>query len=97
MNHDKPKEMEILSNTEKIKTPFYACGNGTDCSNRLNLDDYQGVIFKFLEISEKNPFDDLTNYTYTYKGSRQRIEVKVLKFKDDYVRLGIKNTTILGK
>ena len=27
MNHDEPKPMEIIKNSELIKTPFYACEN----------------------------------------------------------------------
>ena len=99
INHDEPVKMEILENTEMIKTPFYACstntGTGT-CANRMNLDDYQGVILAFLDLIGAEPFVNFTNYIFTYKGARHKLEVKVLKHQDDDIRLGIKNRTILG-
>lgn len=99
INHDEPIEMIILSNTEQIKTPFYACPyNNTDqkCANRMNLDDYQGLILKFLDMIAEDAFSDFTNRTFSYKGSRHKIFVKVLKYEKDDIRLGIKNKTILG-
>ncbi len=101
LNHKEPLKMNIISNTEHIKTPFYACENylseGNSCPNRLNLDDYQNIIFKFLEkIEALGPGGDLTNYTFIHKGTRQRIKVRVLKYNDDEIRLGILNLTVLG-
>ena len=107
MNHDVPKPMEIIKNSELIKTPFYACENyvkdssdaGTEsCFNRLNLDDYQGVVMKFLDIVGNGDFAaDYTNFAYTYKGPRHKIAVKVLKHESDDIRLGIMNQTVLGR
>lgn len=100
LNHDSPKPMTIIQNTEIVKTPFYACSSkvdGTDeCANRLNLDDYQDIVLKFFDYVAENPFADLTNYAFTHKGHRQNIFVKVLKYKDDDIQLGIKNKTVLG-
>lgn len=105
INHDIPIPMKIASNTEKIKTPFYACNNyfpenqddsHPPCPNRLNLDDYQGLVLKFCSIvAENNVATDLTNYTFDYRGVRQKISVRVLKYTDDEIRLGIINRTVL--
>ena len=104
MNHPEPVKMEIISNTDVIKTPFYACKyyvNGDEehsvCPNRLNLDDYQGIVIKFSEIVSEDILNtDYTNYSFTYKGARQKIKVKVLKYTDNDIRLGILNMTVLG-
>lgn len=106
MNHEEPVKMEIASNTEQIKTPFYACKQyfpenqdkeHPPCPNRLNLDDYQGLVLKFCETVSKGGFmTDFTNYGFDYKGTRQKISVKVLKYTDKEIRLGILNRTVLG-
>ncbi len=104
-NHDNPKKMMIASNTEKIKTPFYACKNyfpeNQDaehpyCPNRLNLDDYQGLVLKFIEIVSADMFADYTNYRFEYKGARQKIQVRVLIYNEDTIHLGIINKTVLN-
>ena len=101
LNHDEPKEMVILTNTDVIKTQFYRCSD-EHCPNRLNLDDYQGLILKFLNIindSNTDVFDytDFTNYTFSYKGARQKINAKVISYSDKgEIALGIINTTVLG-
>lgn len=107
MNHDTPKPMEIIKNSELIKTPFYACENyvkdvsdagAESCFNRLNLDDYQGVVMKFLDIVGNGEIAaNYTNFTYSYKGTRHKISVKVLKYDDEEIRLGILNQTVLGR
>lgn len=105
LNHDTPLPMQVISNTELIKTPFYACENylpETDdikpCSNRLNLDDYLGIAEKFADIVSNGDFmADYTNYEFDYKGARQKIHVKCLLYSVKEVRLGIRNQTILGK
>ena len=103
LNHDDPVPMSIISNTEKIKTPFYACKHylGDEehprCANRLNLDDYQGLVLKFCDlVSQYGPSTDFNNYKFDYKGARQKISVRVLKYTDEEIRLGIKNRTVLG-
>lgn len=106
MNHEEPVEMKIVSNTEQIKTPFYACSNyfpenkdekHPPCPNRLNLDDYQGLVLKFCDVVEKGGvLMDYTNYRFEYKGNRHKLSVKVLKYSDKEVRLGVLNKTILG-
>ena len=106
LNHDKPKKMSIAENTELIKTPFYACKyyfpeNQDDehpyCPNRLNLDDYQGLVLKFIETVSNGPFmADYTNYTFEYKGARHKIHVEVLLYSEDEIRLGIRNRSVLG-
>lgn len=105
LNHEEPVEMVIVSNTEHIKTPFYACKqyfpenqNETHppCFNRLNLDDYQGLVLKFCDmVSKEGPLINYTNYRFDYKGTRQKISVQVLKYSDKEVRLGILNRTVL--
>lgn len=98
LNHDKPRPMGIQSNTELIKTPFYVCPDYPECSNRLNLDDYQGLVMKFItEVSKDMYGTDYTNFTFTYRGARQKIFVRVLKYTDDDIRLGILNKTVLLK
>ena len=106
MNHDAPVKMDIVKNTELIKTPFYACehygGSKKDsgkntCYNRLNLDDYQGIVLKFLDfVGENEGFVDYTNYRFDYKGTRHKIGVRVLQYSDKEIKLGIINKTILG-
>lgn len=98
LNHDEPKPMKIIQNVEFIKTPFYACEEyGTHCANRLNLDDYQGIIFTLLEkIETAGPWSNLTNFSFSYKKSRQKIYVKVLFYSEKEIKLGIRNVTVLG-
>lgn len=107
LNHEKPLPMEITQNNENFKTPFYACPNRVKenksrgrsspvCANRLNLDDYQGIVFKLNEIIIENPFTNITNYTFSYRGARQKIYVKVLKYDDNSIELGIRNLTVIG-
>lgn len=100
LNHESPVEMEVLTNQEKIKTPFYACKKGIsekNCANRMNLDDYQGIVLKFLDMVAEDPFSDFTNRSFNYKGTRQKLFVKVIKYTTDDIRLGIRNLTVLGQ
>ena len=108
MNHKEPCDMKMIKNTELIKTEFYACEHympdraaGDDsppCYNRVNLDDYKGIVFEFIDlISREGPLNDFTNHTFSYKKSRQKIKVKVLKYSPDKeIVLGLLNTTVLG-
>lgn len=106
MNHETPVEMKIAENRELIKTPFYACRyyfpENTDdahmhCPNRLNIDDYQGLVLKLIDVVANGDMNtNYTNYHYDYKGPRHKIFVKVLKYSEDEVRLGIINRTVLG-
>ena len=98
MNHDKPQKMEIIQNVEKMKTPFFACDGGTRCPNRLNIDDYEGIVYKFMDLmSEIVPAGDPTNITFDYRGPRQKISCKVLLYSKDDIRIGILNRTVLGR
>ena len=105
LNHDEPIPMKLITNTEKIKTAFYACsnyipenGNEHSCPNRLNLDDYQGLVLQFMDVvGSANAFTDFKNYKFEYKGSRQKITVKCLKYTDKEIRLGIYNNTVFGR
>ncbi len=105
LNHDEPLPMSVISNTEVIKTPFYACENYLPsdksvkpCSNRLNLDDYLGIAEKFMEIIAQGDFmADYTNYEFVYRGTRQKILIQCIKYTEKEIRLGIKNQTVLGK
>lgn len=104
LNHDEPVEMVVLSNTEIIKTPFYACKNHNPedknvqpCSNRLNMDNYQEIVMQFLEQVEENGLiGDYTNYSFVYKKHQQNITVKVLKWSDKEIHIGILNNNVLG-
>ena len=106
MNHgNEYLPMEIVQNNEKIKSPFYACSHylGVSkedvppCSNRLNLDDYQGLILKFLNnVAEDDLATNYKNYQFSYKGTRHKIQVKVLEYSDEKIVLGILNKTVLG-
>ena len=106
MNHKDPKPMKLVSNTEKIRSPFYGCSkyikdseapDEPPCPNRLNMDDYQGIVLKFLDIvAEGGPTMDYTNYSFEYKGGRQRSSVRVLKYSDNEIRLGVLNKTVMG-
>lgn len=105
LNHDDPleHEMHIVGNTEVIKTPFYACDDyisldkgAGDCANRLNLDDYQGIVLKFLDQYAENPLTDPTGTAFTYKGGRQKLYVRILHFGQKHIDIGVKNLTVLG-
>ncbi len=98
LNHDHPAHMRIETNTEVIKSPFFSCEMyEKGCPNRLNIDDYKGVVEKLLTIIGKtdNPAVDYTNYRFDYKGARHKIQVKVLKYSNEEIKLGILNRTIL--
>lgn len=96
-NHAEPVKMELISNTELIKTPFLACTHEHPCSNRLNMDDYQGICLKLMKIIDEDPFANLKNSRFDYKGARQKINIRILKYNDHEIRLGILNRTVLGK
>ena len=112
LNHANPldNEMSIVSNTDIVKTPFYACKSNLDsnslgeitfsknrnCANRLNLDDYQGLVLKFLSIIEEKGFSsDLTNFSFAYKGVRQKILVTVLEYKNNSNKVCIRIVSVL--
>lgn len=105
LNHEEPLKMHIINNTEVIKTPFYACENylsssddENKCFNRLNLDDYQGLIMHFINmVADADIGTDFTNFKFSFKGGRQKIDAKVLKYREDKIIIGIRNTTVLGK
>lgn len=104
LNHDAPLPMVVISNTEIIKLPFYACQDYMNeehpCKNRLNIDDYLNIIEKFMDIvNNGDMFDDFTNYEFSYygKSSKQKIQVKCLVYNDKEKRLGVYNETVLGK
>ena len=97
LNHDEPVEMMVLTNTEQIKTPFYACTKNNDkekCANRMNLDDYQGVVLKFLDMIAEDSFSDFTNHSFTYKGSRQKLFVKVINCPPETFSMVIPSMTL---
>ena len=96
VNHDTPAEMKLFSNTEQIKTPYMACRHEHPCPNRLNMDDYQGLCLKLMKKMDEDPFANIKNLRFEYRGSRQKLAVKVLKDTDDEIRLGILNRTVLG-
>ncbi len=106
MNHKQPRLMKLVSNMEMIKTPFYGCTkyfpdekeeSEPPCPNRLNIDDYQGIVLAFSDIvAEEGPLNDLTNLSFTYRGTRQKIKVTILKYSATEIRLGILNTTVMG-
>lgn len=110
INHDEPKEMKLVNNTEIIKTPFFACGenildnDGTlsftkknKCANRFNCDDFLKLGETLNEIvDEKGIGADLTNYTFYFKGSKHKYFVKVIKYSSSEIKLGIRNLSILG-
>lgn len=90
------------------KTNFYACEkyfqeNRTPeeraCANRLNLDDAQGIVLKLSDLIEENDNiecrTDLTNYSFTYVGPRASILVKIVKYSEKEIILGILNETAL--
>lgn len=104
-NHDEPPELII----QQGKTAFYACpkylpeNRAADekmCVNRLNLDDANGIVQKLCTIIEEEDnfgMSDLTNYEFFYRGLRAKVKVKILKYRNDDIRLGILNLTALKK
>ena len=98
LNHDEPVKMEITQNTAQFKTAFYKCSAEQPCANRLNLDDYQGICLKLLElIGEEILETNFTNYTFEYRGARQKIRVRVIYHGEHKIKLGILNRTVLGQ
>ena len=107
LNHDEPLQMEVTRNLSMNSTAFYACTQyfpeklsegDVPCPNRLNLDDYQGIVIQFLkEVDEVPPGTDMTNYIFSYKGTRQKIDVRVIRYDDKEIHLGIINRTIIPK
>lgn len=100
--HDEPIEM-VLNNFGK--TPFYSCPNYYEknraeneraCANRINLDDYEGIVMKLSDIlSESSVSDNYTNYEYDYRGLRAKIHVKIVKYSTTEIRLEVTNLTAL--
>lgn len=102
LNHEKPVPMQLFQNLEKMKSPYFNCSlyEEQGCPNRLNTDDYQGLVEYFLNIVANDDCDsytDYTNFRYVYKGTRHKLQVKILKYSDEEIRIGILNTTVLGK
>ena len=105
LNHDKPRPMKLVDNTEQMRTPFYGCTKyfpepdekSFPCPNRLNMDDYQNIVLKFSDVvAEGGPSNDYTNYEFEYRGGRHRTLVRCLKYTDNEIRLGILNRTVMG-
>lgn len=101
LEHEKLTPMEIV---QTYKTPFFGCekyaeGKEDGCPNRVNIDDYEGLVLKFLELigDEEAGTCDFTNCTFEYKKARQKIFVKVLKYSHDEIILGVRNTTIIRR
>ncbi len=107
MNHDEPVQMDVTRNVSMNSTAFYACTQyfpekmqegDAPCPNRLNLDDYQGIVMQFLKEIEDAPLGaSMENMIFSYKGTRQKIDVRVLLYDKKEIRLGIINRTILPK
>lgn len=100
LNHDEPKEMHVVQNVESMKSPFFVCDDNAagKCSNRINIDDYTGVVYKFMDImSQSAPYSDLTNLTFDYRGPRHKISCRVIRYSKNDIRIGILNRTVLGK
>ena len=87
VNHDTPAEMKLFSNTKQIKTPYMACQHEHPCPNRLNMDDYQGLCLKLMKKMDEDPLANLKNSRFEYRGSRQKLAVRVLKDTDDEISL----------
>ena len=98
MNHETPMEMQVVQNTDAFKTAYYGCPgkDGHPCANKLYLDDYQGIIYRLFSIIADDPFSNHKNRVFDYYEGRQKFEVTILKYRNDDIRLGIKNRTILG-
>lgn len=99
LNHEKPEKMEILTNEDIIKTSYYKCSayDTQGCPNRLNLDDYQGIVLKIMDVMTSDPFmTNWQNYSFTYRGTRQKIDVTIIKHTEGEIRIGIMNRTVLG-
>lgn len=101
LEHEHLIPMEIV---QTYKTPFFGCekyvkGEEYGCPNRVNIDDYEGLVLKFLDFigGEEAGTCDFTNFTYEYKKARQKIFVKVLKYTPNEIILGVRNTTIIRK
>lgn len=99
--HEMPIEMYYKDGPLSM---FYACPkyypenrtkNERACSNRLNFVDAEAIIEKFSAIIEEkeadNTFFDFTNFSFKYRS----IEVKVLEYSLDSVKLQIINRKAL--
>lgn len=94
LNHDEPEKMEIVKNAETMKSPFFSCGK---CPDRLNIDDYEGIVNKLMDRMAETLLsgDDLMGYKFDYRGPRQKISCTVIKYTDSEIRIGIINRTVL--
>ena len=103
LNHKKPKKMQVVTNLEKIKSPFFACaqyfpekGSNECCSNRLNMDDYNNIVIKLSKTIAQNPFNNYKNYSFKHKGGKYTYSVRILQYDFDHIDIGIKNISILA-
>lgn len=100
-NHEVPVPFRVQ---EGPSSPFYACPkyfpdnrepDERPCGNRVNLIDAESIVMKlgdYIEESEMNgEVANFTNFCFDYKG----IEVKVLKYTDSHIDLGIVNKKAL--
>ena len=106
LNHDKPVPLYVI---ETSMTPFYACpkymlkdethpnGHEKDesgCGNHLSFQDSYKIMEKFNNIIEDSLANeemiDFTGLRFKYKS----IQVKILKYSDDKIDIGITNSKI---
>lgn len=104
LNHKNPIPLQIQVGTSQ----FYACpkyfkenrdADERMCVNRMTLIDAGGIIDalckKMDAIDPITEQMDFSNYIFSYRGSRSKIKVKVIKFTAKEVHLGILNETAL--
>ncbi len=96
-NHNDPVKMQVYSNSEHITTPHIVCQHEHPCSNRLNLHDYQDLCIQIMELIHEDPFADLKNTRFKFRGGKENYMINILKHSDNELRIGIFNTTVLGK
>lgn len=107
MNHERP--ISLYDYTDS-RGSFYACrkymkmddehpmgytGNEPKCFNRLSYTTAMDIVTKFQNIMEKDG-DDAMGTDYTgFKFSVKGVDVKVLTYRNDKLRFGVLNKSIL--
>lgn len=68
------------------------------CYNSISKCDLENIGFRLSEIHAEDPYADLTNLEFTYRGAQSKIRVRVLEYSDDgKIKIGVLNSTAEGE
>ncbi len=98
LHSDCGEQMHIVQNPERFSAAFYVCPEQetAHCANRMNIDDFTGIVDKISEKIAEDPFINLTGYKFRFRGKRQSLNVEILKHSESKIKVAVKNTTVLG-